>query len=129
MRVVADTNTFLAVVLDEPEKERLIHLTESHELVAPQVLPFEIGNALTAMMKKQRLHAEELIVVWDAVQAIPVELYGIDIGAALELAARCNIYAYDAYFLECAIQLRCPLLTLDRRLKAVAEDNGIGVLD
>jgi hypothetical protein len=48
----ADRSTFIAVALNEPEKDRIIQLTEGHDLIAPDVLPFEIGNALTAMMKK-----------------------------------------------------------------------------
>ena len=35
------------------------------------------------------------------------------IKSALKIATKFNIYAYDAYFLECADNLRIPLLTLD----------------
>jgi len=52
MKIIADTNIFIAVALNEPEKDKIIRLTEGHDLIAPDVLPFEIGNALTAMMKK-----------------------------------------------------------------------------
>ena len=128
MKIIADTNTFLAVALEEPEKNQIIHLTVGHDLVAPEVLPFEIGNALTAMMKKRTLEADELTSAWDMVQAIPVELRRIDIRFALEIASRFNIYAYDAYFIECAISLRCPLLTLDRRMKIVGKNAGIHIL-
>ena len=55
MKIIADTNTFIAVALNEPEKAKIIELTEGHDLIAPDVLPFEIGNALTAMMKKNAL--------------------------------------------------------------------------
>ncbi|MBU4345067.1 MAG: toxin-antitoxin system, toxin component, PIN family protein [Proteobacteria bacterium] len=30
------------------------------------------------------------------------------------------MYAYDAYFLDCAIRHKVPLLTLDRKLKKAA---------
>jgi len=129
MKIVADTNTFLAVALDEPEKTHIIQLTAGHDLVAPEVLPFEIGNALTAMMKKRTIDAHELASAWDLVQAIPVELRQVDIRSALEIAANFNIYAYDAYFLECTISLRCSLLTLDRRMKTVAKNIGIHILE
>ena len=129
MKVVADTNTFLAVALDEPEKREIISLTLGHDLLAPEVLTFEIGNALTAMMRKRTLAPDELVAAWDAVQRIPVELRRIDIREALSIAGRFNIYAYDAYFLECAIGTRCPLLTLDRRLKNVAADAGVAILE
>ena len=68
-----------------------IQLTVGHDLLAPEVLPFEIGNALTAMMKKRSLEGDELTSAWDMVQAIPVELRRIDIRSALEIASRFNI--------------------------------------
>ncbi|OIP28428.1 MAG: VapC toxin family PIN domain ribonuclease [Deltaproteobacteria bacterium CG12_big_fil_rev_8_21_14_0_65_43_10] len=129
MRIVADTNTFIAVALNEPEKDMIIRLTEGHDLVAPEVLPFEIGNALTAMMKRNALKADEVILAWAIVQHIPVDLRRIDIGAALNIATQYNIYAYDAYFLECALNLRSPLLTLDRQMKGIAQKIGIQVME
>lgn len=129
MKIVADTNTFIAVALEEPEKRQIIQFTVGKELVAPEVLPFEVGNALTAMVKKRVLDPNEVISAWDAVQTIPVELRRIDIQAALGLAVRFNIYAYDAYFIECALSLRCPILTLDHRMKMVARDVGIRILE
>jgi len=129
MKIVADTNTFIAVALNEPEKDMIIRLTEGYDLVAPEVLPFEIGNALTAMMKRNVLEADEVIMAWKMVQHIPVDLRRIEIEAALKLATQYNIYAYDAYFLECAISLHSPLLTLDRQMKVIAQKIGIQVME
>ena len=129
MKIVADTNTFIAVALEEPEKRQIIQFTVGKELLAPEVLPFEVGNALTAMVKKRVLDTNEVISAWNTVQAIPVGLRRVDIQAALELAVKFNIYAYDAYFIECALSLRCPLLTLDHRMRMVARDVGISILE
>ncbi len=129
MRIVADTNTFLAVALDEPEKNFIIGSTVDCDLVSPEVLPFEIGNALTAMLKKGSLRPNEVVPVWETIQRIPVDLRSINMKSALEIAARFNIYAYDAYFLECASDLRSPLLTLDRGMKRIAREMGIALLE
>ncbi len=129
VKIVADTNTFLAVALDEPEKPLIIDLTLGHELLASEVLPFEVGNALTAMMKKHSLEPDELAPAWDAVRQIPVELRRVDFQDALRIAGRYNVYAYDAYVLGCALATRSPLLTLDRRLKTVAQEAGVEVLE
>jgi predicted nucleic acid-binding protein len=129
MKIIADTNTFIAVALNEPEKANIIQLTEGCDLAAPDVLPFEIGNALTAMMKKGTLQADEILTSWEIIQHIPVALRRIDIKSALNVAARFNIYAYDAYFLECAGSLKCPLITLDRGMQRIAREMGILVLE
>ncbi|MFC1815544.1 type II toxin-antitoxin system VapC family toxin [Thermodesulfobacteriota bacterium] len=129
MKIVADTNTFIAVALNEPERGMIIRLTEGHDLVSPEVLPFEIGNALTAMLKRGALKSDEVILAWEMVQYIPVDLRRIDIGTALKIATQYNIYAYDAYFLECALNLHSPLLTLDRQMKEIAQKIGIQVME
>ena len=129
MKLVADTNTFIAVALNEPERELIIKLTAGYDLIAPDVLPFEIGNALTAMLKKGRLHADEVVSAWEVVRQIPVELRRTDISFALGIAVRFGIYAYDAYFLECAVGLRSPLITLDRGMKTIANNLDIPVLE
>ncbi len=129
MKMVADTNTFLAVALNEPEKPQIVRMTTGHELVAPAVLPFEIGNALTAMLKRGAVSPEQVPAVWNAVQAVPVELREPDVSAALRLAVRFRVYAYDAYFLECALSWRLPLLTLDQGMKHIARELCIPVVE
>ena len=47
MEVVADTNIcFLAVVLNEPEKGHMIDLTSGFDVVAPEILLYEIGERI-----------------------------------------------------------------------------------
>lgn len=129
MKIIADTNIFFAVALNEPEKKIIINLTEGHDLVAPEVLPFEIGNALTAMIKRKTLLADEAVLAWDAIQHIPVDLRRINMAMALKIAIQHNIYAYDAYFLECALNQRSPLLTLDRQMREIATKMGIQIME
>ena len=129
MNIVTDTSAFLAVVLHEPERDVLIKAVEGHELIAPEVLPYEIGNALSAMLKRRRLRACEAMQAWEMVSTIPVTLKSVEIHSALQVAAECNIYAYDAYFLECAKRYRAPLLTLDSGLRRVAVSQSINLLE
>jgi predicted nucleic acid-binding protein len=129
MNIIADTNTFVAVALNQPEKVKIIQLTEGHDLIAPDVLPFEIGNALTAMMKRKALKKEEVESAWEIVQQIPVDLRHTDIKSALSMAIKFNLYAYDAYFLNCAENLHSPLLTLDIGMQRVAREMGITILE
>ena len=80
------------------------------------------------MMKKKALKKNEVASAWEAVQHIPVDLRNTDIKSALKIAIKFNIYAYDAYFLECAVNLRATLLTLDRGMQRVAQEIGITIM-
>ncbi len=128
MDVVSDTNIFLAVALDEPEKDDIIQLTMETNAVAPEILPYEMGNALTAMVKRKQLTHDEALSAYNAADSIPVRLVPANIPKALKLALHYNIYAYDAFFLQCAISLSSPLITLDKRMKKVAHDLNIEVI-
>lgn len=129
MDIVADTSIFLAVALNELEKDGIIRLTTDASITAPEILPYEIGNALSAMVKRKRLTEAEALKAEKATGQVPVRLVGVDIRAALKIAAEQNIYAYDAYFLQCARVYSLPLLTLDKRMKQVAVELGIQVLE
>jgi len=129
MNIISDTNIFLAVALDEPEKDRIIQLTSELGAIAPEILPYEIGNALSAMIKRKQITHEEALSAQKTTSLIPVRLISIDIQQALKLAIEFNIYAYDAYFLQCARAMSCSLITLDKRMKQVAIKLNIKILE
>ena len=129
MNIVADTNIFLAVALSQPEKENIITLTWEASALAPKILPYEIGNALSAMVKRKQLSYDSALSAFKITSLIPVRLVAVDIQQALELAFKLNIYAYDAYFLQCAKSLSCPLITLDKKMKQAALDLKIPLLE
>lgn len=129
MDIVADTNIFLSVALNEPERGQIIKLTTDASISAPEILPYEVGNALSVMVKRKRLTMAEALKAHKAVNLIPVRLVGVDVLASIKIAAEHGIYAYDAYFLQCARFYSLPLLTLDKRMKQVAEDLGLQVLE
>jgi len=118
-----------SVVLEKPEKNNIIQLTSKANAISPEVLPYEVGNALSAMVKRNKLTKDEALLAFEGIKSIPVRLVSIDIRQALKLALAYNIYAYDAYFLQCAKQLSCPLITLDKRMKQVAYDLNIEVVE
>jgi len=129
MKIVSDTNILLAVIFNEPEKNNIIQLTSGNEAIAPEILPYEAGNALSAMIKRKQITQKEALNAQKAINDIPVRLMSIDISQALKLAIDFNIYAYDAYFLQCAINQSCPLLTLDKGMKKVAKELNIKILE
>jgi predicted nucleic acid-binding protein len=53
----------------------------------------------------------------------------VDLANALSLARQSGLYAYDAYFLDCASRHAVPLLTLDRDLRQAAKAIGIRLLE
>ena len=96
MAIVVDTSTVIAVAANEPIKRRLVEMVRGQELVAPATLPWEIGNAVSAMFKQRRATLEQGLALIAQYRLIPIELVDVGLEPALRLAAELNIYAYDA---------------------------------
>jgi len=127
MQLVVDTSAIVAVITNEAHKDQIIHLSKGADLLAPFSLHWEVGNAFSAMLKRHRLALEEAQRALRAYSEIPIRFSDIELDVALELAARLNIYAYDAYIIACAIKHRCPLLTLDASMVNAAAEVGVTV--
>jgi predicted nucleic acid-binding protein len=127
--IAVDTSAILAVLLNEPSRAGLIALTDGCSLISAPSLPWEVGNALIAGVRKRRLTEEVVLTAWASYGMIPVRSAQLDVGKALELAVALRVYAYDAYMLEAARSERAPLLTLDAALARAARSIGISVME
>ncbi len=127
MLLAADTSAVLAVAADEPTKPALVAATRGADLLAPASLSAEVGNALSAMLKRDRITLAEAERVLEAYRSIPLRLLDVDLGRALALSDRLGIYAYDAYVLDCALSHGIPLLSLDRGQREAAWQAGVSL--
>jgi len=121
MKIVVDTSVIIAVLTNEPSKRKIIKVTEGHSICAPSSLHWEIGNAFSAMLKRRRINIEQIKKALLIYSFIPIQFEEVDLMNALEIADKFNIYAYDAYFLECAKSKNYPIISLDEKLIYVAK--------
>ena len=128
MEIVSDASAFLAVALNENDRDWVIEKTSGLNILSPEVLPYEIGNALIAMKRKGRLNEQEIIRAFGISQKIAVKLVPIKVYEAIKTAIRCNVYAYDAYYLQCCVENSLPLISLDDRMCEAARSLGIKVV-
>lgn len=129
MEIVSDASAFLAVVLNETDREWVVEKTAGCSLISPEVLPYEIGNALIAIKRKGRLNDREILRAFDMSQRIAVRLIPVKIHDSMKMALRFNIYAYDAYYLQCCAETSSPLISLDGRMCDIARSLGIKVVE
>jgi len=129
MEIVSDASAFLAVALNETDRDWVIQNTSGFSIVSPEILPYEIGNALITVRRKGRLSDREVLRAFDSSQKIAVKLVPVRVHDAVKLALRFNIYAYDAYYLQCCIENKLSLISLDDRMCDVARSLGIKVVE
>ena len=129
MDIVVDTSVIVAVIAYEPQRDALIRLTKGTDLLAPASVHWEIGNAFSAMLKRNRIELDHALQAIAAYQQIPIRYVDVELEDTLAIAARYAIYAYDAYLIRCGLKFSAPLLSLDRGLLQVAEQAGVHTIE
>ena len=128
VELVVDTSAVIAVIANEPEREAILDLTAGVDVYAPASMHWEIGNAFVAMMRRRRMDLGQAKLALRRYEQMPIRSVDIDVTQAIELAHRFNIYAYDGYVVACALNLRLPLITLDKRMIDVAPQAGAQIV-
>lgn len=127
--LVVDTSVVLAALLNEPSRADIVRRTRSRRLLAAPSLPWEVGNALVALVRRRRARPAEIAAAWASFLKIPLRFTTCDGAAAMRIAVEYGLYAYDAYVLEAAKSAGAPLLSLDERQVTVAAALGIDVME
>jgi predicted nucleic acid-binding protein len=129
MSLVVDTSVIISVLINEKSKSKLIKITKGENLIAPSALHWEIGNAFSAMFKKKKISLKLAKKALEYYSMIPLRLIDVDIYKSIEISHHYNIYAYDAYFLECTRSYGATLVTLDNSLLNIAKQIGLNVVE
>lgn len=129
MDIVVDASVIIAVIANEPVKEVVIELTAGAGLIAPHSVHWEIGNAFSAMLKRERIEVEQAIQAVKVYQQIPIRFVDVELEEALKIADALGMYAYDAYLIRCALKYRSPLMSLDRNLVSAAREMRARVIE
>jgi predicted nucleic acid-binding protein len=119
----------IAVIVGEPERKRIVEFTTGNTLIGPGSIPWEIGNAFSAMFKQDRLTLDEAQKGLAIFASIPLRYVDPDFVNTLKISKQAKMYAYDAYILDCAIRYKAPLLTLDRKLRAFAQNLNVETME
>jgi predicted nucleic acid-binding protein len=128
MDIVIDTSAVIAVITKAPDREALLAATQGATVFSPRSLPWEVGNAFSAMFKQRRITIAQALEALALYHRLPVHLVEVSLAQALTLAAQQHMYAYDAYMLICAQRQRAALLTLDTALLRTARMLGVPVV-
>ena len=128
MDIVIDASCIIAVLAKETERVIVLEKTKDCKLYSAACLPYEIGNALSAMVKRHRIDSKKAVYTYEEFLKIPIRLMEPDMPNALQIATEENHYTYEAYYIACALEEKMPLLSLDSGLNEIAEKRGVKCL-
>ena len=113
----------------EAQKDTLIRLTRGADLIAPHSVHWEIGNAFSSMLKRNRITLQQARTAVGIYRKIPIRFVDVELEGSLSIADLLGIYAYDAYLIRCALKYNAPLISLDRNLVRFAEQMKAQVIE
>jgi predicted nucleic acid-binding protein len=106
-----------------------LDLSGIEEIFVPSLWWFEIRNLLIVAERRKRLAVATTNVFLRSMQRLNLSIDRTPEEAeVLRLARRHGLTVYDSGYLELAMRERLPLATLDRKLAAAAENEGVNLI-
>ncbi|MBO3832955.1 MAG: type II toxin-antitoxin system VapC family toxin [Candidatus Brockarchaeota archaeon] len=131
VKVVSDASVVVKWFIQEKESEKALKLRDMHvsgqlDIAAPELLFFEVLNAL----KSSRLFSEEeLKTAANSLLNYRVELHPLNKQLAektVEIAVKTNLTIYDAAYVALAVDLDTVLYTADEKIVETAGEKYSG---
>ena len=129
--IVVDCSYALAMVMPDEQRPASLAQVASGRLIVPPIWPFEVANAFRSAVRRARFTGEEMLAVCGRIEALQFELASLHDAAVRQhylASVSHGLTAYDAAYLELALQRRGPLATLDVGLARAAAQAGVEVI-
>lgn len=133
---VLDCSVTMAWIFDDAEDPLAAAVRDrlaGDVALAPSIWPLEVGNALLAAERRERVSRAEALRFLEVLGQLPIEVDATEVMVApertLQIARETGVSAYDGSYLELAARFGVPLATLDRRLAAAAVQVGVALCE
>ena len=123
--IVIDASCILEFLLNQEAKNQIIQKVGSAQLVAPQCLQYEIGNALSKLIKRKLISIVDGVAVYHEFARIPIRFVEPEIPDSIVIAGNTESYAYTFYYISVAKRLNMSLFTFDETMIKNANSQGV----
>lgn len=130
--IVLDCSYTLALVMPDEGRPVGMRKALAGRLLVPSLWTYEVANALRNGMRRGRIDGAQASAVCALVESLAIEIVaGAEAGVRQRLVAAQghDLTAYDAAYVELALQQRSALATLDAGLARAARRVGIELID
>jgi predicted nucleic acid-binding protein len=113
---VVDASAVTAWLIRDDGAETIDRLAFESDWSAPEVLDLEVANTLRRRVRRGTTTSARAEVAIERLRTAPIERFSHHEMIGTIWSLRDNLTPYDAAYVVLARALRCPLITLDRRL-------------
>lgn len=113
------------------EARRYLELLGDGEAVVPPLWTIEMTNVLVLAERRKRITGEDAALALDLLERLPIVV--VEAGPSVmrrvrAVASRHGLTAYDACYLDLALERKIPLASLDRTLRTAAKAARVSLL-
>jgi predicted nucleic acid-binding protein len=128
MKYVLDSSAALSALLPEPLSAKAIRLRDDyrravHDLIAPDIFPAELFNALLKAERTKRILVGDAVILYTSSGSdVPVlHPYLPLLGRAGDISSRYRVALYDCLYLALAERESCEMVTGDSKFVNVLQ--------
>jgi predicted nucleic acid-binding protein len=129
MTIVLDASIAAAWALADEDNEKAnvtLERVRRDGAITPALFFFEIRNLLVVAERRKRTSPEKSDAFLVALRRLPVETDSTpEEGRLLALARKHGLTVYDAAYLELSLRKRLDLVTIDAKLEAASQAEGV----
>jgi predicted nucleic acid-binding protein len=127
---VLDCSVALGAFFEDEQDEYSMAVWRSlddAQAIVPALWHLEMGNILSRALRAQRISQEAINDSWQRLEVVGLQVQPMQGDARhwAQRAADWGLTAYEACYLETALQQRVPLATKDKQLAEVARRIGV----
>jgi predicted nucleic acid-binding protein len=129
--IVLDCSYTLAMVMPDEARPPGMARTAAGRMLVPSLWAYEVANALRSGLRRRRVDETQVAMVCTRLEGLGIETVGsADMGVRQRFVATQThqLSAYDAAYVELALNLHCPLATLDAGLADAARRAGLRIV-
>ena len=115
-RVVVDTSYVMSWLLPDETSPKPV----KEQMIAPELLVYEVINALKTSVRRKRITDDVAQQLLHEFESWNIQYFKINNDSVLNLAISEGLSGYDACYLYLAQEMKCELLTWDRKLAEMA---------
>ncbi len=112
-------------------EEILKQLSHQAKAIVPSLWYIEVNNVLLVAERRGRVTVAQTQHFWTVLHQLPITMQNqqgnYDAEPILNLGRQYQLSAYDATYLDLALRLNFPLVSLDKALLKAAQDVGVAV--
>ena len=122
---ICDASVLAAMIFGEPRADEACLLTRGRRLLAPSLIRYELAHVAVRKTEAAGADAGQVARAFAAGLGVPIRMVEPSWPAVVALAREEKLSTYDAAYLQLALALQVPLVTLDGRLGAAAHSLGV----